>query len=160
VVPEGLRSAAHDGQWVAGVEEGGGGGVRGSGCARQGKRGGNGLSVVCWCCWVEEGGKKSRHECGTWRRRGGGRQQLGWPWRSRKRTTGEGSKAGEGEGRRVESAQAVGGAGEELEWRWAVLAVGSRGEQRSRAGRQRKKKTGGPGDLFAKIEKSRDPTVN
>jgi hypothetical protein len=37
VVREGLRWAAHGGQWVAGVEEGGGSGVRGSGCARQGK---------------------------------------------------------------------------------------------------------------------------
>jgi hypothetical protein len=68
VVRGGLRWAAHDGQWVAGVEEGGGGGVRGSGCAQQGKRGGNGLSVVCWCCRAEEVGKKSRHEHGTRRR--------------------------------------------------------------------------------------------
>jgi hypothetical protein len=37
VVRGGLWWAAHDGQWVAGVEEGGGGGVRASGCARQGK---------------------------------------------------------------------------------------------------------------------------
>jgi hypothetical protein len=37
VVRGGLTAAAHGEQGVIGVEEGGGGGVRGSGCARQGK---------------------------------------------------------------------------------------------------------------------------
>jgi hypothetical protein len=37
VVRGGLTTAAHDEQGVTGVEEGSGGGVRGSRCARQGK---------------------------------------------------------------------------------------------------------------------------
>jgi hypothetical protein len=43
--------------------------------------------------------------------------ELGWSWRSRKRAAGEGNRAGVGEERRVEAAQAGGGAGEELERR-------------------------------------------
>jgi hypothetical protein len=57
----------------------------------------------------------------------------------------------------VGSARAGGGAGEELERLWAVLTAGGRGKSRGARGRRRE---GGPRDLFAKIEKSRDLTVN
>jgi hypothetical protein len=48
---------------------------------------------------------------------------------------------------------------QEVERRWVVLAVGGRGEQRSRAGRQRRKKRGGSEGLVCKNRKSRDLTV-
>jgi hypothetical protein len=73
---------------------------------------GNGSSTTNWCCWAEEGGKKSRRGRGTRWQRGGGRQELGWPWHSRKRTVGEGSRTREGGGRRVERPGARGGAGD------------------------------------------------
>jgi hypothetical protein len=60
------------------------------------KREGNGLSAVYWCYWAAEGRKKSRHERGTRRRRGGSRAALGLAWRAQERPAGEGSKAGEG----------------------------------------------------------------
>jgi hypothetical protein len=56
----------------------------------------------------------------------------------------------------VESARAGGGAGEELEWRWAALIVGGRGAEQ---GRQRKKKRGGSEGLVCKNRKSRDLIV-
>jgi hypothetical protein len=127
-------------------------------CAAR-EREGNGLSTICWCCWAEEGGKKSRRGRGIRQRRGGGRQELGWPWRSQKRTAGEGSRTGEGGGRRVESARAGGGAGEELERRWAVLTVGGRGKQRSRGAPEEEEERGGSERLICKNRKSRDLTV-
>jgi hypothetical protein len=86
--------------------------------------------------------------------------ELWWLWHSRRRTAGERSRTGEGGEQRVESARAGAGAGEEVERQWAALAVGSRGEQRSRAGRQRKKKRGGGSEgLVCKNIKSKDLTV-
>jgi hypothetical protein len=85
--------------------------------------------------------------------------ELWWSWHSRRRTAGERSRTGEGGERRVESARAGGGAGEELEQRWAVLAVGGKGKQRSRAGRQRRKKRGGSEGLVCKNRKSKELTV-
>jgi hypothetical protein len=55
--------------------------------------------------WVEcyllvllgkRGAEKSRRGRATRRQRGGGRQELEWPWHSWKRTAGEGSRTGEG----------------------------------------------------------------
>jgi hypothetical protein len=70
--------------------------------------------------------------------------ELGWSWRSRKRAAGEGSKAGEGKERRVESARAGGGPGEELERRWAALTAGGRaGEQRNRGAPEKEEREEG-----------------
>jgi hypothetical protein len=83
-----------------------------------------------------------------------------WPWHAQRRTAREGSRPGEGEGRRVESARAGGGAGEELERRWAVRTAGSRGEaeEQSRGARGKRRGEGSEG-LVCKNRKSRDLTV-
>jgi hypothetical protein len=68
VVRSGLGWAAHDEQQVAGVEEGGGGGVRGSGCARQREGREMGFVPSAGASWAEEERERSRHERGTRRR--------------------------------------------------------------------------------------------
>jgi hypothetical protein len=82
----------------------------------------------------------------------GSRQELWWPWHARRRTARKGSRPGEGEGRRVESARAGGGAEEELERRWAALTAGGRGEaeEQSRGARGRRRGEGVRGTRLQK----------
>jgi hypothetical protein len=79
VVRSGLEWAAHGEQEGAGVEGGGGGGVRGSVCARQREKRAEwkGLEREELTVAKTRRGKRRKHRHLTWRRRAVARRELG-----------------------------------------------------------------------------------
>jgi hypothetical protein len=117
VVGNGRRTvAAHGGVWIAGVEEGGGGGVLGSGRVKSKRGSGIGREGAGEALEPEERGRGGVHgQLLRWR--GGGRQSHGAAWHMRERASEEELGRRPGWGRRVEAKAAGGGAEEELERR-------------------------------------------
>jgi hypothetical protein len=77
-------AAAHGGQRIAGVEEGGGGGVLGFGRVKSKRGSGMGREGAGEALEPEERGRGGMHGQ-LLRRRGGGRQSHGAAWHARER---------------------------------------------------------------------------
>jgi hypothetical protein len=108
------KTAAHGGQRIAGVEQGGGGGVLGSRRVKSKRGSGMGREGAGVALEPKQRGRGGVHGR-LLRRRGGRWQSRGAAWHARERAREEELGRCSGWGRRVEANAAGGGAGEELE---------------------------------------------